>query len=199
MNKPIYKKWWFWVIVVLVIGAIGGAGGSSENEVPSTADTSVVEQTPTKTPEQSKPVVEEKESSKEVPTKVTYGVGDTATAKSYTLTVEALNVIESDNQFNQPAEGYEFVEVVLLMENISNSDLHVSMLDYDAYVDGFSTNHDISAQVASKYESFGGTVAPGKKLRGVVCYQLPVDWAELEIQIDMGFSSKDEITLLLTK
>lgn len=29
MNKQIFKKWWFWVIVVVVLGAIGAATQSS--------------------------------------------------------------------------------------------------------------------------------------------------------------------------
>ncbi len=34
-KKPIYKKWWFWVIVVLIVGAIG-MGNSSDNTTSST-------------------------------------------------------------------------------------------------------------------------------------------------------------------
>ena len=29
--KPIFKKWWFWVIIVIFIGAIGSSGGSSSS------------------------------------------------------------------------------------------------------------------------------------------------------------------------
>lgn len=30
-KKPIYKKWWFWVLVVLAIGIIGAAAGGNQN------------------------------------------------------------------------------------------------------------------------------------------------------------------------
>ena len=30
VKKPIYKKWWFWVIIVLVIGTIGSEGNDNE-------------------------------------------------------------------------------------------------------------------------------------------------------------------------
>lgn len=31
-KKPIYKKWWFWVIIVIVIGAIGSNMGDDQTE-----------------------------------------------------------------------------------------------------------------------------------------------------------------------
>lgn len=31
-KKPIYKKWWFWVIIVVVIAGIGGMGGSDSTD-----------------------------------------------------------------------------------------------------------------------------------------------------------------------
>lgn len=36
-KKPIYKKWWFWLIVILIIGAIG-ASGSLNNTVPTSSN-----------------------------------------------------------------------------------------------------------------------------------------------------------------
>ena len=32
LKKPIYKKWWFWVIVVVVIGVIGSQGGKDDGK-----------------------------------------------------------------------------------------------------------------------------------------------------------------------
>lgn len=142
MRKPIYKKWWFWLCVVVVLSVGMGTTEVKEevqpNEVVATEPSSSV-------PEIAEPEVaveptvepEIEEVVEEVP--LTYGAGDTATAKSYTLTVESLEVIESDNQFSQPDDGYEFVEIVLLLENISDNELNISSwLDFDAYVDGFS-------------------------------------------------------------
>lgn len=38
IGKPIYKKWWFWLIVVLAVAIIGGAFGSGDGEAGSIAD-----------------------------------------------------------------------------------------------------------------------------------------------------------------
>ena len=38
MKKPIFKRWWFWVIVVLVIGAVGNAvGGDTADAHPTSS------------------------------------------------------------------------------------------------------------------------------------------------------------------
>ena len=62
VKKPIYKKWWFWVIVVIfVLGMIGSIGGTSDsesssdkNEVVSESDSIKVETTEETKVEESK-------------------------------------------------------------------------------------------------------------------------------------------------
>ncbi len=44
MNKQIFKKWWFWVIVVVVLGAIGAATQSS-SETNTTGNTNSTQAT----------------------------------------------------------------------------------------------------------------------------------------------------------
>lgn len=53
VKKPLYKKWWFWVIVVTLVGAMGSglSGGDKPAEQPPTAQTKT--QAPTSTPEPS--------------------------------------------------------------------------------------------------------------------------------------------------
>lgn len=40
-KKPIYKKWWFWLIIVILIGAIGSASGKGKTDPNNTASTNV--------------------------------------------------------------------------------------------------------------------------------------------------------------
>lgn len=35
VKKPIFKKWWFWVIIVAILAAIIGSGGENKSEAPS--------------------------------------------------------------------------------------------------------------------------------------------------------------------
>lgn len=192
--KNVIKKWWFWLIVVIVIGGIGGAiGGASgtmnisgddntKSESSSLGDSSAVSSW-----------VEESEEKK------MYGLGETAVAKSYKLTINAINTVESDNQFAQPEDGKEYVEVELLLENTSDSELAISsVLNCNAYEDGFAISENLSAGVVAGTDSFNGTVASGKKLKGSLYYELNEGWKELEIDVDIGLSKDDEIKILLT-
>lgn len=127
-----------------------------------------------------------------------YGVGETATAKSYKLTVNELKVLESDNQFVQPADGKEFIEVVLTIENISDRELSVSsVLNFSAYEDGYSVSENITAMTLTDNKTADGTIAGGKKLKGSLCYEVTKGWSELEIDVDIGYSKDDQIKLLI--
>lgn len=190
--KSVVKKWWFWLIVIVVIGGVGGVvAGSGKTSAPSVG--------------YSEADISGDESSvashdAEAETDKMYGIGETAIAKSYKLTANSVNVIKSDNQFVQPDEGKEFVEVEFLLENISDSELAVSsVLNCNAYEDGFVVSEDLSAGVASGKDSLNGTVAKGKKLKGSLFYELNEGWKELEIDIDIGLSKDDEVKFLLTK
>lgn len=45
-KKPIFKKWWFWVIVVLLLGSIGSAGGETDTDIPVDTGTRLEDTTP---------------------------------------------------------------------------------------------------------------------------------------------------------
>lgn len=193
--KSVIKKWWFWLIVVVVIGGIGGAiGGASGSKNTSDASNTKAESSSLGESSVVSSLAEDNEPEK------MYGLGETAVAKSYKLTVNALNTVESDNQFAQPDDGKEYVEVELILENISDSELAISsVLNCNAYEDGFAISENLSAGVAAGTDSFNGTVASGKKLKGSLYYELNEGWKELEIDVDIGLSKDDEIKILLAK
>lgn len=189
MKKPIYKKWWFWVILVILIIGIGGASGSGDTSEPNDAAANQPSQENNSTVEPEQP---------SEPAEVTYKVGDTAVAKSYTLAIEDLKVIESGNQFIVPDDGNIFIEIPLTLENTSTSDISISsLLCFSAYVDDYAMSEDLIARTCTNLASMDGTVGAGKKMKGSLCYQIPEGWKELQVDVDLGFSSKDEITIVI--
>lgn len=189
MKKPIYKKWWFWVILVLLILGIGGASGSDDTAEQNDANANQTQQESNAAVEPEKP---------QEPEETTYKVGDVAVAKSYTLAIEDLKVIESGNQFIGPEDGNIFIEIPLTMENTSTNELAVSsLLCFAAYVDDYSMTEDLTARTCTDLTSMDGTVGAGKKMKGSLCYQVPEDWKEIQIDVDLGFSSKDEISIVI--
>lgn len=185
-KKKFYQKWWFWAIVaVVVLGVIGST--TQEKNKQGSNDTATNKSSVTQTTTQAATTADQHTA-----------IGSTIKSKTVNLTVESVGVITSDNQFTQPEDGKEFVEVVLLVESTATKDdVFISYLNAHAYVDGFATDLDIWACGESDFDALSGTLAPGKKLRGCLCYSLPIGWKELELQLEIDWISGETITLLL--
>jgi len=129
-------------------------------------------------------------------------VGEGIQTKNFKVSVESLTKPKSDNQFIAPEEGKEFVSVGVLIENISEKDYTVSsMLMFNAYQDGFSINEDITAHaIKGQEKTMDGALAAGKKIKGNLIYQVPKDWKELEIDVDLtvlSLSNDGEVKIVL--
>lgn len=191
-KKSIFKKWWFWVIAVILFAGVVGAINKDDNGKAAPASGKTQNEKPNKEEPS-------KDSEKETNSTLT-GPGQTITTKNFKVTLEKLRKLEG-NDFSKPKDGNEFVEIVMLIENISKKDYTVSsMLMFDAYHDGFSVNESITAGIISDDPTMNGKLAAGKKLRGKLSYELPSDWKELEIDIDLtklSFSSDGELKVLV--
>lgn len=93
--------------------------------------------------------------------KTTFGIGDTAELKSVQMTL--VNAEEFGGaDFFTPQDGYA----------ISQSMTGASVWDKNGK------------------KTLDGTVAPGKKLSGVIVYEVPSDWKELEVSYSPSFWGK---------
>ncbi|WP_455581306.1 DUF4352 domain-containing protein [Dysosmobacter sp.] len=112
-----------------------------------------------------------------------------------------VNVSESSgSQFNKPTDGNVFLLCEFEIENNSTSDIVVSsILSFEAYVDGYSKNMSLSAVIESDKPQLDGTVAATKKINGVVGYEVPSDWQEIEIHYTPNFWGGKDITFIATK
>lgn len=205
-KKKWYQKWWVWVLIVLVIAIIGSNMNSSDDTT-TTAQTSAQNDSSDKSTDGDKKEQgkepEKKEVEKKEENRTITEPGQTIETKNFKFTVESLEKVKSDNQFLQPEEGKEFIAVSVLIENISEKDYSVSsIMMFNAYQDGFSINEDLSAHAAKGgTTTLNGDLAAGKKIRGNLMYQVPTDWKELEIDVDLTalslFSSDGEIKIKL--
>lgn len=60
LNKPIYKKWWFWLLAIIIVGGIGGALDGNKKEEAAPAKTEAATPAAEKS-EPAKPAEEKKE------------------------------------------------------------------------------------------------------------------------------------------
>lgn len=155
------------VIIIIIAAVVGGGAGKSSSSSGSSAVSDV------------------KSSSK-----ATYGVGQVVTQNNIKMTL--LNVSKSaGSEYNKPADGKVFLLCEFSIENNSSKDLNISSaLCFDAYVDNTSVSQSVMGlQMASGKEQLDGTIAAGKKMDGVIAYEVPSNWKTLEINLNPDVAS----------
>ena len=121
------------------------------------------------------------------------GVRDTYFNKTYNLEVEYIRTLDDSESLFPPAEGYEYVEVSFIIENVSNKTLSISsLMCFDAYVDNFATSIDFGAYSLAESNPPDVTLDSGKKARSSLCYELPSDWKELQIVVNIILLNKTQ-------
>lgn len=187
-KRPVYKKWWFWVIiVVIVIGAVGAGNAGpkkvGENKPAGTAAAPQPDNTDSGT-------VSGGESK--------FYVGDRVELNGIVASLDAVTE-SSGSAYNKPADGNVFVLCTFTIENNSSSEINISsIVCFDAYCDSYACNYSLSAQLESTGNQLDGTVAAGKKMNGTIGYEVPADWSELEIHFTPDLWAQENIVFVAT-
>lgn len=124
-------------------------------------------------------------------------VGETVELKDVHATL--VGVSESNGStYNKPSDGN--VYILCEFEIVNNSDEEIavsSMLSFEAYCDDYACNYSLGALIEKGDKNqLDGTVAPGKKFNGVIGYEVPADWKEMEIKFTPDFWSGKDITFI---
>lgn len=142
---------------------------------------------PTKVPSESTASVASVETT-EAPAPFT--VGDTVTKKDVYVTLT--DVREFGGDFLHPEDGNIFVAFELEIENKSDESLAISsLMCFEAYFDDYATNLSLGAQTESGKTQFDGEVAPGKKMKGAICYEVSADWTTAELHFNPDLYGAD--------
>lgn len=186
-KMALWKKIAIGVLVLAVIGGIMSQLNGNKDDNPKLAAT-----------EQSSQKQEDAAQSKQEEEKTEFMKGETVDLKGVKVTLS--DITESTgNEVMKPKDGSIFLLATFEIDNGSEKELNISsMLSFDAYVDGYSTNVDLSALASSEDEQLDGKVAPGKKMKGVVGYEVPSDYKNLEIKFKPDVLGK-EITFKYDK
>lgn len=129
----------------------------------------------------------------------TFRVGDRVEMSDIYVTL--VSVTESNgNSYLKPSDGNVFVICEFTIENESKDDLAVSsMMCFKAYADDFFTSLSIGGMAASEKSQLDGSIAAGKKMNGIVAYEVPADWSEFEIRYTPNVYSSKEFVFTYSK
>ncbi len=129
-----------------------------------------------------------------------YGKGDTAETGGAQITF--LDVSENEgSDFFKPADGKVYLLCEFEIVNTSDEELVISsMMCFDCYVDDVQTTISLSA-LSSKEDKnqLDGTIASGKKMIGVLGYEVPSDWKTVEIHFAPDLLSSDKLIFTASK
>ena len=175
------------VVFFVLIGIIGSKG---DNDEPKTVDNAGAANIGTSVSTNEKAKEEKNE----------FRIGETAELKGVSVTL--VNVTESNgSQFNTPTDGNVFVLCEFEIANNSDKDVNVSsMMSFGAYCDDYTCTFSLTALMEKGNKNqLDGTVAAGKKFNGVIGYEVPADWRELEVRFTPDFWSGKEIIFVANK
>ena len=163
------------------------------NTKPETAVQPTAKPTPKPTAKPTKKPTQ-KPTAKPTPTPLA-GIGDKIEEDGVSVTLS--NVLEITNgPYYSPKEGNVFILCEFIIENNTSEDIVVSsMMSFSFYYDGFSAPISVEALTAKgSANQLDGAVAAGKKFKGVVGYEIPKDWKQLEVSFrpDVFYSSSFE-------
>lgn len=128
-----------------------------------------------------------------------FQVGETV--KLGDIVVSLVEVTESKgSKYNKPTDGNVYLLCEFEITNNSDAELSVSsMLSFDAYCDDYACSQSISAFLEKGNKAqLDGTVAVGKKMKGVIGYEVAKDWKSLEIRYTPDILSSQEIVFVAT-
>lgn len=127
------------------------------------------------------------------------GIGDTAKIDGIKITLLDVSTNTGD-EFFSPTAGNEYVVCKFEIENTSSDNLSVSsFMSFLAYFDDYCAQTDIMAISSVSDAALDGTVSPGKKMIGVVGYEVTSGWKNLEIMFQPNPFLDDMVTFKYTK
>lgn len=129
-----------------------------------------------------------------------FGVGETAEMNDVQVTLLGYEE-SSGSEYNTPVEGNVFLLANFEIVNNSDQELNISsMMSFEAYADDYALNYSLNA-VLEKADAnqLDGTIAPGKKMNGVIGYEVPADWSEVEIHFVDNVWSSNKFIFTITK
>lgn len=175
------------VVVLVVIAAFAGSGESSTpQKVESTSGTS-----------QSASQASEAQPQ---PEQTVFTVGDTVELNGVKTTLLSAEEYPG-KQYMMPTDGNVFLVCQFEIENDSSAEINVSsMVSFNAYCDDYSVSLSVTGEMLEdSWKSLDGTVAPGKKINGVIAYEIPQDWQKMEISYTPSFWSGHDVQFEINK
>lgn len=167
---------------VIVIISIVFGGGEDENK-------------PSDSNPQSVGTVENENSENETPEVVDneFSVGEIVETSDLRISFLSAGEYVSDNDFLEPKDGYMYYRTEFEFENISDTDQVLSsLMDWSCYADDYAMEQSWIGD-----DVIDTTLSPGKKVKGSIYFEVPVDAGKITIEYETNFWSEDKVVFIV--
>lgn len=121
-----------------------------------------------------------------------FRAGDVVETKNLRISYISCGEYVSDNQFIQPNSGNKFIYFEFEFENISDTDEHISsLIGFDCYADNNSCEQNYLTE-----DDLSASLSPGRKVKGKVSYEVPMDAKTIELEYVNNAFTSDRIIFL---
>lgn len=189
-----------WIVIAVVVVVLIGVFSDGGTDKPKKVENTVAQNDTDNEAGGTNHATEEASVKQEDSEKDVFGVGETAEMNDVQVTM--VNYTQSSgSEYNKPADGNEFVLVEFEIANNSDSEINISsMASFEAYADDYALNYSVSALLEKNDQNqLDGTIAAGKKMNGVIGYEVPVDWKTIEIHFKDNVWSSNKFKFEISK
>lgn len=135
-----------------------------------------------------------------VPAQTIYYTGQVANVND--LDVIMLGYEENyGGNFSEPSAGNMFVIVEFEVTNNGQEEAYIDgSMNFNAYVDGYATDNSFLALTSKNgLNTLSGAISSGKRLKGVVGYEVPQNWSQLEMQFTDNVWTDKNVKFVISK
>lgn len=101
------------------------------------------------------------------------------------------------SSYNKAESGNTYILCQFEISNCTNKTVGISsLLCFSAYCDDYTADVSFNAIIEAN-GSLDGDIAPGKKMKGEIGFEIPKDWEELEIVFTPELWSSDSLTFVV--
>lgn len=142
----------------------------------------------------------DEESDIEEPEKETkFRKGETAEMNDIQVTMTSCK-LGKGSEYNKPDDGNAYLLAEFEIKNNSDDELTVSsIMSFEAYADDYKLDYSFGAIMEAEGNQLDGSIAPGKKMKGWIGWEVPEDFKAVEVHFTDNVWSSDKFVFLIER
>lgn len=189
----------FWALLVMAaLIALIGCTSSDKSKKDSTPK-KVAEADEEKDSDKKDSDIDEESDIEEPEKETKFRKGETAEMNDIQVTMTSCK-LGKGSEYNKPDDGNAYLLAEFEIKNNSDDELTVSsIMSFEAYADDYKLDYSFGAIMEAEGNQLDGSVAPGKKMKGWIGWEVPEDFKAVEVHFTDNVWSSDKFVFLIER